>query len=48
MYITEMQKKIEKIFFDSDIIASEFVALNTRFYWEIILVIGFQYVNKQL
>ena len=32
MQITEMQKKIEKIFFDSDIIASEFVALNTRFY----------------
>ena len=28
----EMQKKIEKMFFDSDTIASEFVALNTRFY----------------
>ena len=29
-----MQKKIEQIFFDLEIIASEFVALNTRFYWE--------------
>ena len=47
MYIMEMQKKIEKMFFDSDTIASEFVALNTRFYWEIILVIGCQYINKQ-
>ena len=42
-----MQKKIEQIFFDLEIIASEFVALNTRFYWERILVIGSQYVNKQ-
>ena len=41
-----MHKKIEKMFFDFDIIASELVALNTRFYWENILVIGCQYANK--
>ena len=42
-----MQKKTEKIFFDLWIIAFEVVVLNTRFYWEGILVIGCQYVNKQ-
>ena len=42
-----MQKKIEKIFFSLEIIAFELVALNTRFYSEIMLVIGWQYVNKQ-
>ena len=42
-----MEKKIEKIFFGSEIIAFELVALNTRFYWERILFIGCQYVNKQ-
>ena len=42
-----MEKKIEKIFFGFEIIAFELVALNTRFYWERILVIGCQYVNKQ-
>ena len=47
MYILEMQKQIEKIFFNLEIIAFELVALNTRFYWERILVIGCQYVNKQ-
>ena len=41
-----MQKKIEKIFFDFEIIASELVALDTRFYWERILIIGCQYANK--
>ena len=41
-----MQKKIEAMFFDLDIIAFELVALNTRFYWERILVIGCQYVKK--
>ena len=41
-----MQKKIEKFFFDFKIIAFELVALNTRFYWETILFIGCQYVNK--
>ena len=47
MYITEMQKKMQKIVFDLEIVAFELVALNTRFYWERKLVIGCQYVNKQ-
>ena len=47
MQIPETQKKIEKTFFDFEIIAFEFVALNTRFYWERIAVIRCQYVNKQ-
>ena len=42
-----MQKNTEKIFFDLEIIASEFVALTSRFYWERILVIGWQNVKKQ-
>ena len=29
-----MQNKIEQIFFYTEIIAFELVALNTRFYWE--------------
>ena len=29
-----MQKKVENIFFDIEIIAFELFALNTRFYWE--------------
>ena len=29
-----MQKNIEKIFSDLEIIASKFLALNSRFYWE--------------
>ena len=41
-----MQKKIEQIFFDFDIIAFELVPLDISFYWERILVIGCQYVNK--
>ena len=41
------EKKIEKVFFDSEIIAFELVALNSYFYWERILVIGCQYVNKK-
>ena len=41
-----MQKKIAKIVFDLEIIAFELVPLDTRFYWERILVIGCQYVNK--
>ena len=47
MNISEMKKKIQKIFFNFYIIAFEFVAINTRFYWEKILVTCFQYVNKQ-
>ena len=42
-----MQKKIQEIFFHLEIISFELVALNTRFYWERMLVIGCQYVNKQ-
>ena len=42
-----MQKKIRKMFFDFEITAFELVALDTRFYWERILVIGFQVFNKQ-
>ena len=42
-----MQKQIEKIFFDFEIIAFELVQLDTRFYWETILVIGCQYIKKQ-
>ena len=47
MQISEMQKKIPKIFFDSEIIAFELIPLNTRFYLETIHFIGCQYVNKQ-
>ena len=42
-----MQKNFLKIFFDFEIIAFELVALNTRFYWENILVIGCHYANKE-
>ena len=47
MYIPQIEKKIQKIFFDLQVIASEFVALNTRFIWERILVIGCQKVNEK-
>ena len=33
--------------FDFEIYAFELVALDTCFYWDKILVIGCQYVNKQ-
>ena len=42
-----MQTEIHKFFFDFEIIAFELVALDTRFYWENILVIGCQYANKE-
>ena len=42
-----MQQKTNKIFFNFEIIAFQLFALDTRFYWERILVIGCQYVNKQ-
>ena len=42
-----MQKKVQKIVFDLETIAFELVVLNTHFWLERILVIGFQYVNKQ-
>ena len=47
MKISEMRKEIEKMLLDLQIIALELVALNTRFYWERILFIFFQYFNKQ-
>ena len=47
MSIPKMQQKIKKIFFGLEIIALELVKVNTRFYWERILLIGCQYVNKQ-
>ena len=46
MQILEMQQKIQKVFFHFEIIAFELVALNTRFYWETIPFIGWQYINK--
>ena len=42
-----MRKKIQKMFFDFQIIAYQLVPLDTPFYWEGIFVIGYQYVNKQ-
>ena len=42
-----MQKKTEKLFFDFAITEFELGALETRFYWETILIIRCQYVNKQ-
>ena len=42
-----MRKKIEQLFNDLQVIAFEIVVLNTRFYWERILFIGWQYVKKQ-
>ena len=44
--ISEIQKKIQKIFFPFEIIAFELVSLNTRFYWQRIVVIRRQYVNQ--
>ena len=45
--ISELEKKIDKDFFDLEIIAFELVALNTCFYWERIHVIGCQDLNTQ-
>ena len=41
-----MNKKIQKMFFSFELTAFELVGLNTRFYWQRILFIGCQYVNK--
>ena len=41
-----MQKQIQKIFFDFEVIAFELVLLNTRLYLERTLVIGCEYINK--
>ena len=42
-----MKEKIQKMLFHFEIIAFELDALNIRFYWERILFIRCQYVNKQ-
>ena len=42
-----MQKKVKESFFDFEIIAFELVGLNTRCYWQNIVVIGFNYANKE-
>ena len=42
-----MQKKIQEIFFDFEIKVFELGALNTRFYWERILVIGCHCLKKK-
>ena len=42
-----MQQKTEKTFADFEINAFELVSLDSSFYWERILVIGCQYVNKE-
>ena len=42
-----MQKEIQEIFFGFQIIVFKLLALNFRFYWERILFIGCQHVNKQ-
>ena len=41
-----MQKKSQEMFLSLEIIAFELVALETRIYWEKILVIRCQYVTK--
>ena len=43
-----MQKKIQKIFFDFDIIGFELVALDTCFYWERILSSGVNMLTNNL
>ena len=48
MYILKIQQENQIKFLDFDIIAFELFTFDTSFYWERILVIGCQYVNKQL
>ena len=45
--MSEMEKKIEKMFWILEKIAFQLISLNNQFYREKILVIGSQYVNKQ-
>ena len=47
MDMSEIQKKIEKIFWILEKISFELISLNTHFYRQNKLVIGKQYVNKQ-
>ena len=46
--LRKCSKKLRKSFFDFVIIALELLALDTRFYWGRIFVIGWQYVNKHI
>ena len=48
MYISEMRQKTQKIFFNLEIMGFELVALNTHFYWEIILFIGYHMLTNSL
>ena len=41
-----MRKEIEQIYFDLEVIAFEYVSLNTRFSRKRILIMWCQYVNK--
>ena len=43
-----MQEKIQKIFFDFEIIAFELVALDTRTYWGRIFAIGVNMLTNSL
>ena len=45
--MSEIEKKIEKIFWVLEKTAFELIFLNIHFYRERLLVIGSQYVNKQ-
>ena len=45
--LSEMEKKIEKMFWILEKIAFQLISLNNQFYRDKILVIGSQYVNKQ-
>ena len=48
MWILEMQKKLQKKFFDFEINPFALVALNIRFYWETIIhFISCKYVSKK-
>ena len=44
---SEYEKKIDKIFQVLEKAAFELISSNTHFYWEKLLFIGSQYVNKQ-
>ena len=47
MDMSEIEIKIEKMFWILEKISFELISLNTHFYRENVLVIGKQYVNKQ-
>ena len=48
MDILQIQKEIEKIFFDYEIIAFELVPSDTRFYWDRIPVMECQMLTNSL